>query len=747
MTLKATLLAAVATSLLLTACGKPAAPSGDATQPEGTASPAGEIKSADVHPENDDSGGSPQAEGALAAASAKKESQMTQKVPASPAGALELFVAPTGSDANNGTKAAPFATLERARDAARAWRKTNAAGQAVTIHLRGGVYEREGSFALTQQDSGAPGAPLVIASYGDEKVSILGGLQLALSDFKPVSDEATLERLPAEARGKVRQADLRALGITEYGELPLYGHGMHSLDAVTSYKSGPPMPELFVNGVPMTLARWPNDGFTKIQSITEMGSIPRNWMDDVKGSTQTIAAPGNGWVPPEKRENPPKGFAFTVESDRLARWTQAEDPRMFGYWYWDWSDQSVQIKSVKPESRTIESVQPSAYGLKVGQRFYAYNMIEELDAPGEWYLDRKTGILYLYPPSDDPKALVQISLCAEPLIKMTGASQVVLRGLTMGVSRTEGVAIEGGEDVVIERCTIGLVGGDAVTIAGGARHGVADSMIHDTGAGGISLTGGKRQTLEPAGHFAEHNEIRNFSRIQRTYTPAVALNGVGNRAVGNRISGSPHTGLLFGGNNHLVEGNEIFDVCRQADDMGAIYSCPRDYSSRGTVIRHNYIHDIRSDSTAHCGSHALYLDDAKSGVEFYSNWVVNVSGMGVLINGGRDNQIKNNTFIRARAAVSISDFRMDKRFIFGADAPIAKGIDINSDPFLKYENLANMAEDEPRAPKYNLIMGNRNFDAKAFHFWKFRTDNTEADIRTWNEIEGNEEFPIGPRKK
>ena len=658
---------------------------------------------------------------------------------------LVLFVATTGSDCNDGSKAAPFATLEYARDTARKWRENNPGDQPVTIFLRGGVYERESSFILSREDSGTAAGPLTIAAYGRENVSILGGKQLALRDFKPVDDKATLQRLPEEVHGKVWQADLLELGINEFGEMPLYGHAMHFLDAKTSFKSGSPMPELFFNGVPMTLARWPNNDFTNIQSIKDMGSIVRNWMDDIKGSTQTIAAPGDGWVPPEDREDPPKGFAFTVDSDRLQRWTQAEDPWMFGYWYWDWSDQSVQIKAVNPYSRTIESIQPSAYGLRAGQRFYVYNLLEELDAPGEWYLDRSEGILYFYPPSIDSKALVQISLLPEPLVEINGASNVVLRGLSMGVSRAAGVVVKGGENILIERCVIGLVGSDAVTITGGARHGVTDSIIHDTGAGGIILTGGKRETLEPAGHFAEHNEIRNFSRIQRTYTPAVALNGVGNRAVGNRISSSPHAGILFGGNDHLIEGNEIFDVCQQADDMGAIYSCPRDYSSRGTVIRYNYIHSILSDSTAHCGSHALYLDDAKSGVKFYSNLVVNVSGMGVLINGGRDNQIKNNTFIGARAAVSISDFRMDKRFIFGAEVPIAKGIDINSEPFLKYENLANMAEDEPRAPKYNIIMGNRYYDTRAFHFWKFRTDNTEADIRNWNTIKGNDEFVIGPR--
>ena len=468
--------------------------------------------------------------------------------------AATVYVAPTGDDANPGTFEQPFATLERARDTIRELRATRVlpAGGA-TVYLRGGNYVRQRSFRLEKQDSGGPGTPVVYRPYGREEVSIIGGARLRFADFAPVTDAAILERLPGESRGKVLQIDLRSRGVDDYGTLPLYGHGMYFLNRYTPHKSGPPMPELLVNGQVMTLARWPNAGYDEIKTIIASGSVVRTWES----------------VPPAERDDPPQGFAFTTDSARLARWTTAEDPWMFGYWFWDWSDQSVQIKVIHPDRNTIESVQPSCYGLKVGQRFYVYNLIEELDSPGEWFLDRATGVLYLYPPHDDREALVQLSLCTEPLIAFDKVAHIVIRGLTLGVSRGSAAVVADGEGVLIDDCEIGPLGGGAIHITGGRGHGVTNCTIHDTGAGGIALNGGDRKTLEPAGHYAEHNRITTFSRIAKTYTAAIHLGGVGNRAVGNRISGGPHAAIIFGGNDHLIEGNEISDVCGEADDMGA----------------------------------------------------------------------------------------------------------------------------------------------------------------------------------
>lgn len=85
--------------------------------------------------------------------------------------AAEFYVAPDGNDDNAGTKAKPFATLERARDAVRAARKTGAENKAgCTVCLRGGNYFLSETFRLDDRDSGV----VFRAAAGEEPV-VYGG--------------------------------------------------------------------------------------------------------------------------------------------------------------------------------------------------------------------------------------------------------------------------------------------------------------------------------------------------------------------------------------------------------------------------------------------------------------------------------------------------------------------------------------------------------------------------------------------
>ena len=84
---------------------------------------------------------------------------------------------------------------------------------------------------------------------------------------------------------------------------------------------------------------------------------------------------------------------------------------MHGYWFWDWSDQRHKVESIDTESRIISVVPPyHGYGYRVGQWFYALNILAELNVPGEWYLDRETGILYFLPPEpiEQGQAIVSV---------------------------------------------------------------------------------------------------------------------------------------------------------------------------------------------------------------------------------------------------------------------------------------------------------------------------------------------------
>ena len=125
------------------------------------------------------------------------------------------------------------------------------------------------------------------------------------------------------------------------------------------------------------------------------------------------------------------------------------------------------------------------------------------------------------------------------------------------------------------------------------------------------------------------------------YQSAIYLNGVGIRVTHNLHPQRAAHGDHFGGNDHRIEFNEIHDVCRESNDAGAIYG-GRDWTMRGTKVRHNYFHDISGFQGRGCVG--VYLDDQLSGIEIRGNLFCKVT-RAAMIGGGRDCSIVNNVFV------------------------------------------------------------------------------------------------------
>ena len=281
------------------------------------------------------------------------------------AGRADFYVAPSGSDTNPGTKARPLATLEAARDAIRHQRQAAAgkpARHGITVWLRGGTYVRTNAFELTAADSGTAAAPVVYRTMPGEAVRLLGGR--VLSGFQPVTDPAVLARLDASARGQVWQTDLRAAGIAASGEMKSRGFGR---------PTAPAHAELFFAGRPMTLARWPNEGqFAQIAGFPD----DAGQADEHGGMLGALTA----------------GFSYA--GDRPRRWQPSSNIWVHGYWAWDWANSYERVVSLDLDRRLVKTAPPyGQYGFRKGQRFYFLNILEELDQPGEWFLDAENGRL------------------------------------------------------------------------------------------------------------------------------------------------------------------------------------------------------------------------------------------------------------------------------------------------------------------------------------------------------------------
>ena len=610
---------------------------------------------------------------------------------------VRLFVAENGNDgwsgrtaaANPGKTDGPLATLVRARDVLRELRQKNALPDGAIVEVGEGDYVFEKPMQLAKEDSGTAEARIAYRAAAGKRVRLLGGK--IVRDWKRVEDPQVLDRLDPAARDHVVKADLKKIGITDYGSPA--GSGL----------------ELFIDGRPMTISRWPNTGFAKITGIL--------------GKTKRISHGRTGCA---------EGI-FTYDGDRPKRWIGEQDAWVHGYWFWDWSDQRHKIKSIDAERKVIE-VQPPyhGYGYLKGQWFYGFNLLSEIDQPGEWYVDRQEGLLYLWPPTPVEKSEAIVSVITV-FVTMKDVSHVTWKGFTMEGGRRTAIATYGGSNIRVESCTIRNVGDWAVSVAGGTNHGVIGCDLSQMGKGGISLTGGDRTTLTPGGHFAENNHIHHYSRVKRVYQPGIALNGVGNRASHNLIHNAPHMGMGFRGNDHTIEFNEIHSVCYESNDAGAIYT-GRNWTMRGTVVRNNYLHHINGFEDRGCVG--VYLDDMFCGTEISGNLFYRVTRP-AFIGGGRDCVVKNNLFVDCDRGLHIdaralgwAHSHSDDWIAEGKEKGTLQGIRYQESPYKdRYPELVNILNDEPAAPKGNRIFRNLSFGGK----W----DDINARARKYQTLENN----------
>src|SRR5258708_6728406 len=267
------------------------------------------------------------------------------------------------------------------------------------------------------------------------------------------------------------------------------------------------------------------------------------------------------------------------------------------------------------------------YGFSSGNpwnTWFALNLLEEIDLPGEYAVDRQAGRLYFLPPKDldVQKAEVLVSTLGDPLLVLENASNLRFEGLTFECSRGMGVYVERGEACVLSSCIFRNLGMLGVCIGQGVepdpldRHGftgkpasrqlgswhehvynnpdfnrnagrnhrIENCTLHDLGTGGISLGGGDRKTLTAANNTVYNCEIYNFNRWDRSYKAGINIDGVGNRIQHCLIHDAPASAIYLHGNSHLIENNEIHHVMQEGDDQGAFYM-GRDPSDFVTIIR------------------------------------------------------------------------------------------------------------------------------------------------------------------
>lgn len=542
----------------------------------------------------------------------------------------DFYVAPCGDDQADGSFEHPFATLERAVEAVRSVKHGR---NGVTVCVHAGEYYTRG-LRLTREDSGSESCPITYRAYGDGEVILNGGAVLHTDDFEPIPDEIR-DRLRGDAKEKVLQIDLTRYGLTkeDWGEIHPIGK-FGSEEKYDSYKPGANC-ELFFNGRRMTLARYPSHDFMELDAVADVGDA---W-----------EFPEQNYYYPWKERRNHRGGTYIIDrytTERLKGWKSHEGIWAYGYFYHDWADSSTPIKAFDLNQRSFFPEYVSLYGARKGGLFYFFNVLDELDNPGEWYLNRESGMLYFYPPQSLSGARVEMTITEQSILTLDHADHITFDGFTLRGTRADAVSFEA-DDCTFRRLTITGVMGNAVK-GKGYRNRVAECDISHVGKGGVWLEGGDHETLTPGENIADNNLIHDWAEVFFTYYGGVNLYGVGNVCSHNELYNAPHSAIFYYGNDHVVEYNHIHDVVMHSSDAGAIYS-GQDWAAQGSVIRYNCLYNIGG---ANFHPDGIYFDDMLSGQTAYGNLLIDVKKNGFLIGGGRDNHVYNNIIVNAGTGIT-----------------------------------------------------------------------------------------------
>jgi len=538
------------------------------------------------------------------------------------ANARSFYVAPNGDDAAVGTTVdRPFRTLTRVRDAIRQLKKAGDLDGPVTVYLRGGDYHVTEPLVLGPDDSGTRACPIIYRAYEQERPVINGGREI--TGFKQGADGVWSVEVPAVKAG---QWTFR---------------------------------QLYVDGRQYRRARIPNEGFLRVAGCPEGTPKTAHYHKDCQS------------------------FEFKA-GDLDPTWANLGDVEVIVYHFW--TDSHLPIRSIDTDKNIVTFKHKAGKVFtddfsEDGARYVVENIFEGLDQPGEWYLNRKTGVLYIIPKPGDNLEIAEVIAPVAPaflhlrgnVVKRKYVEHVVFEGISFmytnwqlppgnsndrqgSASVPAAITLTGAKGCRFNRCQVTNIGTFAFEIGKGCRDNhITGNEISYLGAGGFRVNGGteKDHPLErTTDNVISDNVLHHYGQEYPSAVGVLLMHTSGNRVAHNDIHHGWYTGVSIGWNwgyqrsisrDNIVEFNHIHHIGQGLlSDMGAIYTLGL---APGTVLRNNLIHDVEAN---HYGGWGIYNDEGSSHLLIENNVVYHTKFAGYNIHFCKEVTVRNNIFAFGR---------------------------------------------------------------------------------------------------
>jgi hypothetical protein len=536
---------------------------------------------------------------------------------------VSIYVSPKGSDQNSGLTAdAPLAGVQKALNI---WATIKASEKNVSeanIILEGGKYRLSESIRITPENGGSATTTLVIRTTGSEK-AVFNGAK-AISGWKKGKNNIWIAPVPEAKSGEWNFS------------------------------------QLWVNGAQKTLARFPNDGFYTVAGFPDGGG-------DIDYQTNA------------------KRFEFR-KGDINPLWKNLKDVRVVVFHFWTDTHMVIDTIDSKTNIVTFKYMADKRFTddfSNEGARFVVENVLEGLDSPGEWYLDRHKGLLYYMPmPGENMQTAEVLAPVTKEFIRFEGRSNTDLaenvrienlafeysnfvlpendaNDLQASYSIPASVTAINARDISLNNCYFSNLGNFAFDIQKACSNiSVVGNKLEHLAAGAFKITGGNDSApwLDRTRNITvTDNEILHYGEKYQSAVGILLMNAEGCYIGHNHIYDGWYTGISVGwvwgyqrsvSRDNIIEYNHIHKIGQGLlSDMGGIYTLG---VSPGTIIRNNLIHDVESNKY---GGWGIYNDEGSTHILIENNIVYNTKYAAYNIHYAKELSVRNNIFALGRLEV------------------------------------------------------------------------------------------------
>lgn len=564
----------------------------------------------------------------------------------------------SGSTNGDGSFEKPFATPKEAQEKVRELIKKGYPENGITVNLADGTYFLDSAMNFSGADSGTKAKSVIWQATG-ENVKLTTSQMIRKSEFEKVTDYDVLKRIPDGVSDKVYSVRLNET----LSEMSISSPYMVVFDDTEG-----------------SLAKWPNNGFARTGNLADIG-------------TRSDSGPKQ------------RGFTYIIDDSRIFNWKNEKNGWLRGYWMTPYTMDYVKISEIDDGKMTVSGLNGTSLGAYDYARYNVLNMMCELDADREWYIE--DDVLYTVMPEACEN--VYISYNNSGIIKTSGAHDIVFKGINL--INCMGTAVT--FDNSTERC--GIVGAEIKNTTGngaviyGKECYIRDCDISYVGSCGILIQGGNQYRLIQGKNIAENNTVTKTGRTG-TSKAGINIGGCGNTASNNHIYDVPTHGITGSGMETTICKNIVERTNLEMGDTGGIYFL--NYGmGYGTRICYNIVKDSvglnKTEGFANEGALGIYLDDMTSGVEVVGNIVYNCREPALFGHGGRHLTFKNNMIINCDESIRLVKTSISKNLDpqTGSAAVNIRNyntVEVNS----KYPEALNALTDEYGEAKYNTVINN-----------------------------------------